>query len=102
LGFPYNISATAGASDFKFDMQLSFAKIHLKITRRRKTGHDLGLQELPNIWRFPFNIFTMAKARELKFGTQFGFAKAHHKTTPRKQEGVALGQGSSHIFGVRL
>jgi len=30
------------------------------------------------------------------------FAKAHHKTTPRGKEGVALGYGSSQIFGVPL
>jgi len=28
FGFPYNISATAGASDFKFGAQLGFAKAH--------------------------------------------------------------------------
>jgi len=53
LGFPNNISATAGASDFKFDMRLEFAK-------------------------------------------------AHHKTTPKEKVGVALGYGSSQIFGVSL
>jgi len=34
LGFPFNISATAEASEFKFDMQLEFAKAHHKITPR--------------------------------------------------------------------
>jgi len=33
LGFSYNISATAGASDFKFGAPLEFAKAHHKITR---------------------------------------------------------------------
>jgi len=32
LGFPCNISATAGASDFKFGTQLGFAKAHHRIT----------------------------------------------------------------------
>jgi len=36
LGFPCNISATAGTSDFKFGMQLWFAKTHDKTTRGRK------------------------------------------------------------------
>jgi len=36
--FPYNISAKARASDFKFGAQLSFAKAHHKIPRRRKGG----------------------------------------------------------------
>ena len=35
-GFPFNISATAEASDFKFGIQLGFAKAHHKVTRRRK------------------------------------------------------------------
>jgi len=44
FGFPYNISATAGASDFKFSAQLGFAKAHYKITHRRKSGRgpELG------------------------------------------------------------
>jgi len=32
-GFPFNTSARAKASDFKFDSQLGFAKAHHKITR---------------------------------------------------------------------
>jgi len=44
----------------------------------------------------------MPEARDFKFGTPLGFAKAHHKTTPRGNVGVALGHGSSHIFGVFL
>jgi len=91
LGFPYNISATARASDFKFDMRLGFAKAHHNITRRRKGRHDHGPGELPKIWRFPFNIYTMAEAREFKFGIQLGFAKAHRKTTSRGQVGMPLG-----------
>ena len=34
--FPLNISATVEASDFKFSMQLKFAKAHHKITPRKK------------------------------------------------------------------
>jgi len=33
LGSPFNISAMAEASDFKFGTQLGFAKAHHKITR---------------------------------------------------------------------
>jgi len=36
LRFPFNISATAEASYFKFGMQLEFAKAHHKITPRIK------------------------------------------------------------------
>jgi len=41
LGFPFNISAKAKSSDFKFGMQLGFAKAHHKITPRGKV--DVGL-----------------------------------------------------------
>ena len=47
-----HISATAGASDFKFGMQLGFAKAHHKITRRRKGGRGPGLAELPKFGSF--------------------------------------------------
>ena len=57
MGFPYNISATDGASDFKFDIQLEFVKAHDKIARRRKGGHGPGLGELPKIWGSP-SVFT--------------------------------------------
>ena len=77
--FPYNIYATAEASDFTFGMQFGFSKAHHKITRRRKDGRGPGLVELPKIWGSP-SIFT----QWLKFGTQLGFAQAHHKTTPRE------------------
>jgi len=41
-GFPYNISATAEASDFEFGMLLYFAKGHHKITLRGKVGVALS------------------------------------------------------------
>jgi len=40
--FPFNISATAEASDFKFGIQLGFAKAHHKILHIRKKGVALG------------------------------------------------------------
>jgi len=47
LRFPYNNSATAEASDFKFGAQLGFTKAHHKITCRRKRGRGPELGELP-------------------------------------------------------
>ena len=80
LGFPYSISATAGASEFKFGMQLGLAKVHHKITRRRKVEVDLGQGSFQiTVWGFPFNIYTMVEASDFKFGTQ-----AHRKITPIK------------------
>ena len=42
LGLPFNISATAEASDFKFCMQLGFANAHHKIERKKwvRSGLD--------------------------------------------------------------
>jgi len=59
FGFPYNISVTAGASDFKFAAQLGFAQAHNKITRRRKGARGSGLGEHPKIWGFAFSIYTV-------------------------------------------
>jgi len=49
-GFPFNISATAEARNFKFDTQLGFAKAHHKITPRGKCGYGLALGKLPKFW----------------------------------------------------
>jgi len=38
LGFPFNISATAEANDFKVGMLFGFAKAHHKITPREIVG----------------------------------------------------------------
>jgi len=61
---PYNISATTGASDFKFGVQLGFAKAHHKITCRSKDGCNPRLGELPKLWGFPFNIYTVAEVSD--------------------------------------
>ena len=42
LRFPFDISATAEASDFKFGVQLRFAKAHHKLTPRGKVSVGLG------------------------------------------------------------
>jgi len=72
LGFPYNISATPGASDFEFGLQLEFAKARHKITRRRKDGHGPGLEELLKNLGFPCNISETAGASNFIFGKQLG------------------------------
>ena len=82
MGFPFNISATADASDFKFGMQLGFAKDHHKITSRRKSGRGRGVGKLPNIREFPFNVSATAEASDFKFGLRLGFAKGYHIITP--------------------
>jgi len=88
-----DISVIDEASDFKFGMQLRFAKAHQKITPRENSGGGLGLRELSNILGFPYNIFAIARASDFKFGMQLGFAKAHHKITRRRKgrHGPGLG-----------
>jgi len=46
---PFNISATAEDSEFKFGMRLGFAKSHHKITARGKVGVALGEGSFPNL-----------------------------------------------------
>jgi len=52
-GFPFNISATAKASDLKFGTRFMIAKAHHKITPRGKSGCRLGLGELRKILGSP-------------------------------------------------
>ena len=78
LDFPFNIFASAEASDVKFGKQLGFANAHHKIPPRRNVG-VAWTRELPKIWRFSFNIYAVAKASDFEFGVRLGFAKSHHK-----------------------
>jgi len=91
LEFPFNISATAEDSDFRFGTQLGGAKVYHKITPRGKSGRGHGLGKLPNILESLFNISVTADASDCKFGMQLGFAKAHHKITPKGESGRGLG-----------
>jgi len=77
-GLPFNISATAEVSDFKFGTQQGFAKAHYKITLREKSGRGLGLGNFAKFLEFPYNT---AEASDFKFGAQLGFAKNHHIIT---------------------
>jgi len=56
-GFPFNISSTAEASDFKFGTQLRFAKAHHKITCRKRVGVALSKGSSPKFGGFA-SIFT--------------------------------------------
>jgi len=56
FGYPY-ISATAGASDFKFGEQLGFAKAHHNIMREERVGVALGWGSSPKFEGSP-SIFT--------------------------------------------
>jgi len=58
---------------------------------RRKSGCDLGLGELPEIWGFPFNISATAEASDFKFGTQLGLPRPIIKSHPEEKVMVVLG-----------
>ena len=88
--FPFNISATAEASDFKCGKQLGFAKGHHKIIPREKVGVAMPwAKRTPQNWWFPFNISATTEDSDFEIGRQVGFAKAHHKIPPRRKKGVA-------------
>jgi len=53
LGFPCNISATAEAIYFKFDMQLGLAKAHHENNNQRKSGPGLALESSQHFWGSP-------------------------------------------------
>jgi len=74
-GFPFNITATAEASDFKFGTRLGFAKAHHKITRKRKSEGGLELAELSKGLRFPYDISATSGASDFKVGAQLESAK---------------------------
>jgi len=91
LGFHYNISATAVASDFKVGKELGFVKAHHKITCRRKGGHGPGLRELLKIYGWP-SIFTQwLKLATSNLVHSLGLPKTIIKITPRGKSGVDLG-----------
>ena len=83
------ISVTDEASNFKFGMQLRFAKTHHQIPPENWEWD--WAREAPKIWGFPINISAMAEDSDFEFGIQLGFAKAHHKITPIEKSGHGLG-----------
>jgi len=64
----------AEASDFKFGVELGFAKSNYKVTPKdNKSGrvYRLGSSQKLGV---SFNIYAMAETSDFKFGTQVGFA----------------------------
>jgi len=79
--FPY-ISVIDKASEFKFGLQLGFAKAHHYIPPEEKWLW-LWTRGAPQNVGFSFYISATAEASDFKFCLQLGFAKAHHKITRR-------------------
>jgi len=80
----------AKASDFKFGIQLGFAKPIIKSDPEEKWGWPWASQA-PQNFRFLYNISATAMNSDFKFGKPLEFAKSHHKITRREKVGVALG-----------
>ena len=102
MGFPFNISATAEASDIKFGTQLGVDEGHYKITPREKSGRGLGLGKLSKILGFPFNICETAENSDFKIGNLVGFAKAHRKILPRKKRAWTCAREAPKLLGFSL
>jgi len=63
LWFPFNICATAEASNFKFGMQLGLAKAHHEDHTQRKSWPGIGLGKLPYIWNSPLIFLQWPRCR---------------------------------------
>jgi len=59
-GVPFNICTTAEASNFKFGLQLGFAKAHHKNHNQRKKRAWPCARKAPKYLGLPFNIFSTA------------------------------------------
>jgi len=90
LESPFNISATAEASDLKFGMQLGFAKGHHKITPRGKVGVTIRLGELPKIEGSPSIFLQRLKIATSTLADWWGLPKPIIKSHPEEKKGVAL------------
>ena len=62
----------AEASEFKFGIELGFARSNYKITPKDKSGRGFRLCSLKNMG-FSFNIYVMAENSDFKFGAQLWF-----------------------------
>jgi len=91
LGFPYNIFATAEASEFKFGIRFGISKAHHKITPWGKSGRGPGLGELPKIGGSPLIYLQRLKVATSKLAGCWGLPRPIIKSYPEEKERVALG-----------
>ena len=90
-GFPFNISAMAGASNFKFCMPLGSFKAHHKITPVGKIRCGIGLGSSPKFWGFPIIFLQRLKLATSKMACGWDLPRHHHKNPHRRKSGRALG-----------
>jgi len=87
----FNISAMAEASQFKFGVQLGFAKAHHKITPRGNSGHGPGLGSSPKFWGPPLIFLQHLKLANSNLVFSLGLPRPIKKFLPEEKVGVALG-----------
>jgi len=91
LGFSFNIAATAETSDFKFGMQLGFAKAHHKIPPEEKEDVALGCGSFQKFRVFPVIFMQWLKVLTsnlvYSLGGQLGPSHIHtdDKSRPRSR-----------------
>ena len=93
MGSPFNIFATAEASDYKFGMHLRFAKAHHKITPKGKSGlgPELGISLI--FWGTPVIFLQSLKLATLNLVRGLGLPRAIIKLHPEKKCGRGPGLG---------
>jgi len=75
LEFPFNIFATAEASDFKFGIPFAYAKAHHEITPRAKSGRGPGQGELPKMWGSPLIFLQRLKVASSRLAGRWAFPR---------------------------
>jgi len=75
----------AEVSDFKFGMQLGFAKGHYKITPKEKSGRSPWVGKLPKLVGFPFNISVTAEASDFNLVCSLGLPRPIIKSRPEEK-----------------
>jgi len=91
LEFPFNIFATAEASDFKFGMVFEISKAHHKITPRGKSGRGSGLGELPKIWGSSLIFLQRLKLATSKLAGRWALPRPITKSHRKENVGVVMG-----------
>jgi len=96
---PPRISASVGASNFKFGTQLEFeTSLPIKTTFKTEIG-GVWARRASEKYVGPLFISATVEASNFKFSTQLGFGLAYQTTTFRTKIGDGLGQGSIEKLG---
>jgi len=96
LGFPFNISATAETSDFKFGIQLEFAKAHRKITPEEKWAWT-STRDLPE---FGFPSILLRWVKLAIYNSACSWVSLRRIIKSNEKVGVTVGWGAPQYLGV--